>query len=75
MPHQVGVTGNNSAIDQDLLPTTIGNVLGQAGYDAALAGKWHVRGCEPPGLWAGVAVSDGRCAGADRVGGLHERGA
>ena len=48
MPHQAGVTGNNSAIDPDLLPTTIGNVLGQAGYDAALAGKWHVRGCEPP---------------------------
>ena len=47
MPHQAGVTGNNAALDQSLLPTTIGNVLREGGYDAALAGKWHVPGCKP----------------------------
>ncbi len=45
MPHQVGATG--SPFEQDLLDTTIGNVLREGGYDAALAGKWHAPGCEP----------------------------
>lgn len=47
MPHQAGITSNGTPIDQQLLPRTIGNVLRSAGYDAALAGKWHVPGCDP----------------------------
>ena len=47
MPHQAGVTSNATRIHPELFPNTIGNVLGRAGYDAALAGKWHVPGCAP----------------------------
>jgi len=47
MPHQAGVTSNGSPLHEALLPKTIGNVLRSAGYDAALAGKWHVPGCTP----------------------------
>jgi arylsulfatase A-like enzyme len=47
MPHQSGVVANKAQIDATLLPRTIGNVLREAGYDAALAGKWHVPGCKP----------------------------
>jgi arylsulfatase A-like enzyme len=47
MPHRSGVLGNGTPIHQELLPHTIGNVLRKAGYDAALAGKWHVPGCKP----------------------------
>ena len=47
MPHQTGVMANRSAIHEELLSQTIGNLLRDAGYDAALAGKWHVPGCKP----------------------------
>jgi arylsulfatase A-like enzyme len=47
MPHQAGVIANGTPIHEALLPRTIGNVLRGAGYDAALAGKWHVPGCQP----------------------------
>ena len=47
MPHQAGVMSNGSPLHPELLPQTIGNVLRSAGYDAALAGKWHVPGCSP----------------------------
>ena len=47
MPHQTGVIRNGSPIHKELLPHTIGKVLRSAGYDAALAGKWHVPGCDP----------------------------
>lgn len=47
MPHECGVMSNGTPIHPELLPQTIGNVLRGAGYDAALAGKWHVPGCDP----------------------------
>jgi arylsulfatase A-like enzyme len=47
MPHQAGVMSNATKIHPKLFPNTIGNVLDRAGYDTALAGKWHVPGCAP----------------------------
>lgn len=47
MPHQSGVMSNGTPIHPSLLPNTMGNVLRRGGYDAALAGKWHVSGCDP----------------------------
>jgi len=47
MPHQTGVMANRMPLHKELLPKTVGNVLRDAGYAAALAGKWHVPGCDP----------------------------
>lgn len=47
MPHTAGVTTNRTPIREDLPARSLGNLLGEAGYTCALAGKWHVIGCEP----------------------------
>ena len=43
MPHQTGVMANRMSLHKELLPKTVGNVLRDAGYDAALAGKLEPR--------------------------------
>ena len=47
MPHQTNVTSNGTPIHESLIHEAIGNVMRAAGYNAALAGKWHVPGCDP----------------------------
>jgi len=47
MPHATGVTSNGNPIRQELPSRSLGQLLSDAGYSCALAGKWHVTGCEP----------------------------
>lgn len=47
MPHTTGVTSNRAPIRDDLPSRSLGQLLAPAGYTCALAGKWHVTGCEP----------------------------
>jgi arylsulfatase A-like enzyme len=42
MPHTVGVTRNNQAIQERWRGQELGDVLGRAGYDCVYGGKWHV---------------------------------
>ena len=46
-PHQNGATSNNTPINSKYKGRTLGNLLADAGYDCALAGKWHVPGTTP----------------------------
>ena len=42
MPHELGITGNGAPVPEERVPMGLGNVLSEAGYDCAYAGKWHV---------------------------------
>ena len=46
-PHQNGAISNNTPIKPEYKGRTLGNFLADAGYDCALAGKWHVPGTTP----------------------------
>lgn len=41
-PHDAGPTGNSEHIRDELIPHTLGRVMGDAGYACGYAGKWHV---------------------------------
>ena len=42
MPHQVGIQGNNGAIDDLFRNREMGHLFSDAGYDCAYGGKWHI---------------------------------
>ena len=42
MPHGMGTMRNGMPVPDALLPTTIGRLLGGAGYHCAYGGKWHL---------------------------------
>ncbi|MFW6336929.1 MAG: sulfatase [Phycisphaeraceae bacterium] len=41
-PHNAGPTGNNERVREELIPQSLGRVMGDAGYACGYAGKWHV---------------------------------
>lgn len=41
-PHQSGVVENFGAVNEALIPCSLGNLLSGAGYECAYAGKWHL---------------------------------
>ena len=47
MPHLTGSTDNRVPIQASFKGRGMANVLREAGYDCALAGKWHVAGATP----------------------------
>lgn len=47
-PESVGMSSNNDAMQDSLKTRTLGNLVDNAGYECAYAGKWHVPEVEIP---------------------------
>lgn len=52
MPSETGIIENDIPIPDSLRNSTLGTLVGQAGYDCAYAGKWHVNTVDLPSGFA-----------------------